>query len=73
MQKNLDLLYMIAPILQFIREHLNPVKRSGVEWGYDVPYLLTGLNGVHPYAAIDFMKDGREDYERFLAEITKKA
>ena len=65
--------YDINPILQFIREHLNPVKRSGVEWGYDVPYLLTGLNGVHPYAAIDFMKDGREDYERFLAEITKKA
>ncbi len=62
--------YNINPLLAFIREHINPLKASGVEWGYDVPYLLTGLNGIHPYAAIDFERDRRTDYENFLAEIT---
>ena len=65
--------YKIGPVLKFIREHMNPLKRSGVEWGYDTPYLLTGLNDVHPYAAIDFIKAGRDDYENFLGEITKNS
>lgn len=64
--------YDIKPILRFIREYMLPLKRSGVVWGYDTPYLLTGLNGVHPYAAIDFIKAGREDYEVFLDEITQE-
>ena len=62
--------YRIVPVLEFVREHMTPLKMSGVEWGYDVPYLLTGLRNVHPYAAIDFLKAGREDYEEFLREIT---
>lgn len=61
--------YKTEPILSFIREYMNPLKNSGVTWGYDVPYLLTGLYNVHPYAAIDFLKAGREDYEKFLQEI----
>lgn len=64
--------YNINPILRFVREHMLPLKRSGVVWGYDTPYLLTGLNDVHPYAAIDFERAGREDYENFLDEITNK-
>ena len=63
--------YRLEPILEFVREHMTPLKKSGVEWGYDVPYLLTGLYNVHPYAALDFLKAGREDYEKFLREITE--
>lgn len=61
--------YKMEPVLKFVREHMNPLKKSGVEWGYDVPYLLTGLYNVHPYAAIDFKKAGRDDYEKFVQEI----
>ncbi len=61
--------YKMEPILRFIREYMTPLKQSGVVWGYDVPYLLTGLNNVHPYAAIDFIKAGRDDYENFIQEI----
>jgi 4-hydroxy 2-oxovalerate aldolase len=61
--------YKMEPILKFIREHMIPLKKSGVVWGYDVPYLLTGLYNVHPYAAIDFLKAGRDDYEKFIQEI----
>ena len=61
--------YKIEPILKFIREYITPLKASGVVWGYDVPYLLTGLNNAHPYAAIDFIKAGRDDYEEFIQQL----
>ena len=61
--------YRLEPVLRFVREHIKPLRASGVEWGYDVPYLLTGLYNAHPYAAIDFLKAGRNDYENFLREI----
>lgn len=61
--------YHIDPMLKFVREHMNPLRESGVVWGYDVPYLLTGLYNAHPYAAIDFLKAGRTDYEKFRREI----
>ncbi len=63
--------YSILPVLKFIRGHMMPLRESGVEWGYDVPYLLTGLENVHPYAAIDFLKAGRNDYAAFLGEIAE--
>lgn len=61
--------YKIEPVLKFIRGYMTPLKASGVVWGYDVPYLLTGLNNAHPYAAIDFIKAGRDDYEEFIQQI----
>lgn len=61
--------YKIEPVLAFIRDYIRPLKESGVVWGYDVPYLLTGLNNAHPYAAIDFIKAGRNDYEQFISEL----
>ncbi len=60
--------YKIEPILAFIREYMNDLKKKE-SWGYDTPYLLTGVNNVHPYAAIDFLKADRDDYEQFLKEI----
>lgn len=61
--------YKIEPVLKFIREYMLPLKASGVKWGYDVPYLLTGLNNSHPNSAIEFIKAGRDDYEELLFEL----
>lgn len=61
--------YHIEPILKFVRDYMIPLKNRGVVWGYDVPYLITGLFNVHPYAAIDFIKAGRVDYEEFIRQI----
>lgn len=60
--------YKLEPMLAFIREHMAAVKQKEV-WGYDVPYMITGLYNAHPYAAIDFIKAGRTDYEQFLREV----
>ncbi len=60
--------YKMDPVLGFIREYMKPLSKT-TAWGYDVPYLLTGLYNAHPYAAIDFLKAGRTDYEKFRREI----
>lgn len=61
--------YNINPILHFIEEQIVPLKESGVNWGYDVPYLLTGLLNQHPKSAIQFMKEKRKDYHEFYLEL----
>ena len=61
--------YKIKPVLKFVREQMNPLKDEGVHWGYDVPFLLTGLYNMHPSKAIEFLKASRTDYEMFLEEL----
>ena len=61
--------FKAEPILDFITKHMLPMKAAGVVWGYDVPYLLTGIMNVHPSSAIKFIKDGRTDYSSLLHEI----
>ncbi len=61
--------YQMNPILKFIREYMNPLKKSGLVWGYDTAYLITGLLNVHPYAGIDFIKEGRDDYEDWIQKL----
>ena len=61
--------YRINPILKFIEAHIVPLRESGVVWGYDVSYLLTGLLNQHPKSAIQFLKDKREDYHNFYLEL----
>lgn len=64
--------YDILPILKFLENHIEPLKTSGVEWGYNVPYLLTGQMNRHPRSAIAASKQGRTDYLNFLLELNDK-
>ncbi len=61
--------YNIFPVLQFIEKHINKLKKDGVKWGFDIQYLLTGILNQHPRTAIQFTKDGRDDYAEFYKEI----
>lgn len=65
--------YNIYPVLQFVEKFMVPLKESGVVWGYDIPYLLTGRLNLHPSAAIDCVKAGRKDYTEFYTELIDKA
>lgn len=61
--------YRINPILKFVEKQIVPLRESGVVWGYDVPYLLTGILNQHPKTAIQFMKEKRQDYNDFYLEL----
>ncbi len=61
--------YKVAPILKIIEEHTNKLKKQGVKWGYDIPYMLTGQYNTHPRPAISFVKENREDCSKFANEL----
>ena len=64
--------YDLIPILQFLEKHIIPLKKSGVVWGYNIPYLLTGQTNQHPRSAIAATKEKRTDFLNFLLELNEK-
>lgn len=61
--------YRIPPILDFVEKHIVALRESGVKWGYDIPYVLTGILNQHPKSAIDFSNADRKDYKDFYIEL----
>ena len=57
--------YHLTPLLKFIENYMLELKSSGVQWGYDIPYLCTGRLNQHPRTAIAAVKEGRTDYAYF--------
>jgi len=57
--------YRLDPMLKFIESYMLPLKASGVKWGYDIPYLLTGLTDQHPRSAIAAVAEGKTNYSEF--------
>ena len=64
--------YDIIPLLKFLEKHIVPLKESGVVWGYNIPYLLTGQMNRHPRSAIAATKEKRTDYFSFYLELNDK-
>lgn len=62
--------YSALPIYDFVSKHMLRLKAEGAVWGYDLPYLLTGIMNSHPSSAIKFIKDGRTDYSRLYHELS---
>ncbi|MGA2748701.1 MAG: aldolase catalytic domain-containing protein [Verrucomicrobiota bacterium] len=65
--------YALRPILECVQNHIEPM-RSKLLWGYDLPYLLTGLRNLHPRAAIKFkegeLKGEKGDILKFHDAVT---
>ncbi len=45
--------FHLRPILQCIQDHIEPL-RAELKWGFDVPYMMTGLLNRHPRDAMAF-------------------
>jgi 4-hydroxy 2-oxovalerate aldolase len=45
--------YDLRPVLKCVEETVEPM-RAELKWGFDLPYMLTGLFNQHPRAAIKF-------------------
>jgi 4-hydroxy 2-oxovalerate aldolase len=61
--------YNLVPIMDFVQKHIKAEMEKGNIWGYDIPYLLTGVMNAHPSSAIRFMQDKRVDYSGFYREL----
>ncbi|MEE0858968.1 MAG: aldolase catalytic domain-containing protein [Acutalibacteraceae bacterium] len=61
--------YNLVPIMDFVEKHMLKLKAEGNVWGYDIPYLLTGILNAHPSSAIKFIKENRTDYSKYYQEL----
>ncbi|MFH1801189.1 MAG: aldolase catalytic domain-containing protein [Candidatus Omnitrophota bacterium] len=57
--------YDIRPVLDFISKEMVPLSKT-VEWGYVIPYAITGILDEHPKAALELRdSDRKENYREF--------
>jgi 4-hydroxy 2-oxovalerate aldolase len=65
--------FNLSPILKFIQEYMLPLRQQ-IEWGYIIPYMLTGILNEHPRVAIACRESPDKDkyaefYERLLEGV----
>jgi len=59
------------PLYDVVHKHLLPLRRK-IEWGYHVPYLITGVLNEHPRSAMKYMadpEDQRDDIVGFYNAV----
>jgi 4-hydroxy 2-oxovalerate aldolase len=53
-----------------IQDHYLPLSRE-IEWGYIIPYMITGVLNEHPRIAIEFRDSPHKDeYAFFYDKLT---
>jgi len=59
----------IRPLIEVIQQFFIPMK-SDVEWGYHIPYLITGVLNEHPRSAMKIMASKTlPDLRKFYEEL----
>lgn len=61
--------YNLYSLLTFIEKYMVPLKESGIKWGYDIQYMLTGQLNRHPREAMAFTAENRGDYCEFYKAL----
>ncbi|MBQ8823591.1 MAG: aldolase catalytic domain-containing protein [Lachnospiraceae bacterium] len=61
--------YNKVATVSFVEKHILKIKEEGAVWGFDIPYLMTGILNAHPSSAINFIKEKRTDYAMFYQEL----
>jgi 4-hydroxy 2-oxovalerate aldolase len=64
--------YRIIYVLKFLQKYMLPLKEQGNVWGYDIPYLVTGLLNQHPRTAIAAVAENNKNYVDFYKETWDK-
>ena len=61
--------FSIEPILKVIQDYMIPML-DDIEWGYMIPYAITGILNQHPRSAIAMRKTKEKDkYVEFFSDI----
>ncbi len=61
--------YDIRPVLDLISKEFIPLREK-IEWGYIIPYAITGILDEHPRAAIALREsDKKENYREFYDSL----
>jgi 4-hydroxy 2-oxovalerate aldolase len=58
--------YRLRPVLECIRDYIEPL-REHFRWGFDIPYMITGIMNQHPRPAMQFNStEDRGDVVKFF-------
>lgn len=61
--------YRLLPILSVIQNYVGPLQKE-IDWGYHIPYLITGAMNEHPRSAISWMNsDEKDDFVKFMKSM----
>lgn len=60
--------YRLMPVLKFIEEYIVPLEKE-LDWGYSIPYMLTGQLNEHPRAAMKARDEGNTNYTKFYRDL----
>jgi 4-hydroxy 2-oxovalerate aldolase len=61
--------YRLLPLFQVIQDHILPLQKQ-IDWGYHIPYLVTGVMNEHPKEAMQWMEsDKKNDLVAFLKHM----
>lgn len=62
--------YSIRPVIELIEKHYIALREK-IEWGYLVPYMITGGLNTHPRSAMALRSsDKKDDYTEFYDTLT---
>jgi len=62
--------YSLRPVLQLIEDHFIPL-RNKIEWGYLIPYMITGTLNEHPRSAMELRaSEDKDKYAEFYDKLT---
>ncbi|MDX2432794.1 MAG: aldolase catalytic domain-containing protein [Bacteroides sp.] len=61
--------YRLLPLLDVIQNHIQPLQKD-IDWGYHIPYLITGALNEHPRSALKWMaSENKDDFVAFMKEM----
>ncbi len=62
--------FRLRPILELIQNYYLPLREK-IEWGYIIPYMITGMLNEHPRVAIAFRDSPeRDNFVKFFDTLT---
>ena len=60
--------YKLMPVLKFIEEFIIPLEKE-LDWGYSIPYMLTGQLNEHPRPAMKARDERNTNYREFYRNL----
>ena len=64
----------VSKLIKVIGTDIMPLTQK-IDWGYRIPYMLTGILNLHPLDAIELMErpdddPDKQDYAKFYDNLT---
>ena len=64
--------FKIRPILQVIQDYMFDMQKT-IDWGYHIPYLVSGALNRHPRSAMEWMEsEKKQDVVSYFNTMTEK-